>query len=83
MGYTIVRILQRFERVERMGEETSGGRGFGKGRVKETPVLKAEIVLQPGAGVWVGFSEAGIEEKGIRKEAKRDGMARDGARLDV
>ncbi|KAI9869682.1 MAG: hypothetical protein M1830_005221, partial [Pleopsidium flavum] len=45
MGYTIVRILQRFERVERRWKD---GEQF----------LKAEIVLQPGAGVKVAFWEA-------------------------
>ncbi len=50
MGYTIVRILQRFERVERRWAD---GEQF----------LRAEIVLQPGAGVRVGFWDAGIGEK--------------------
>ncbi|KAA6413114.1 MAG: cytochrome P450 [Lasallia pustulata] len=45
MGYTVVRILQRFERVERYWKDGE-------------QVLKAEIVLQPGAGVRVGFWEA-------------------------
>ena len=47
MGYTIVRMLQRFERVAPLG----------KGLDVRDPVLKAEIVLQPGMGVWVGFWE--------------------------
>jgi len=46
MGYTVVRILQRFEGVHRYWGE---GEQF----------LKAEIVLQPGAGVRVGFWEVG------------------------
>ena len=46
MGYTVVRILQRFETVQRYWAD---GEQF----------LKAEIVLQPGAGVRVGFWEAG------------------------
>ncbi|RDL34659.1 uncharacterized protein BP5553_07787 [Venustampulla echinocandica] len=47
MGYTIVRLLQRFERVENhMGAVDNGD-----------PCLKAEIVLQPGQGVTVGFFE--------------------------
>jgi len=51
MGYTVVRILQRFERVERKWKD---GEQF----------LKAEIVLQPGAGVRVGFWEADVGKKG-------------------
>ncbi len=47
MGYTVVRILQRFEGVHRYWGE---GEQF----------LKAEIVLQPGAGVRVGFWEVGV-----------------------
>lgn len=51
MGYTIVRLLQRYDRVENfMGKIDNGD-----------PCLKAEIVLQPGQGVRVGFFEA---EKG-------------------
>lgn len=46
MGYTIIRILQRFERVERYWKD-------------DELVMKAEIVLQPGNGVRVGFWEAG------------------------
>jgi cytochrome P450 len=45
MGYTIVRLCQRFAGLEfRMPEGLKG-----------SPVLKAEIVLQPGDGVRVGF----------------------------
>ena len=47
MGYTIVRLLQKFEVLEnRMGAMDGG-----------EPVLKAEIVLQPGQGVHVAFRE--------------------------
>ncbi|TVY20558.1 Cytochrome P450, partial [Lachnellula arida] len=48
MGYTVVRLLQRFRGLEsRMaGIEGEGG-----------PCLKAEIVLQPGQGVVVAFVE--------------------------
>ena len=45
MGYTIVRLLQRYERVENFMGPVDGGK----------PCLKAEIVLQPGQGVRVGF----------------------------
>jgi cytochrome P450 len=45
MGYTIVRLLQRFEKVENFMAVVDGG----------SPCLKAEIVLQPGQGVRVGF----------------------------
>ncbi|KAH8588608.1 cytochrome P450 52A5 [Bisporella sp. PMI_857] len=47
MGYTIVRIFQRFDKVENFMGPVDGG----------NPVLKAEIVLQPGQGVRVGFRE--------------------------
>lgn len=57
MGYTVVRILQRFEGVQRYWGE---GEQF----------LKAEIVLQPGAGVRVGFWEAA--EAGEAGEAGRE-----------
>lgn len=53
MGYTLVRILQRFERVENHMGEVDGGH----------PCLKAEIVLQPGQGVFVGFFERKDGEK--------------------
>lgn len=46
MGYTVVRILQRFDKVENFMDKVDGG----------SPCLKAEIVLQPGDGVLVGFS---------------------------
>ena len=48
VGYTIVRILQRFERVDRYWKDGE-------------QLLKAEIVLQPGAGVRVGFWEARVK----------------------
>lgn len=48
MGYTLVRILQKFDKVENHMYEVDGG----------NPCLKAEIVLQPGQGVQVGFVEA-------------------------
>jgi cytochrome P450 len=45
MGYTIVRLLQRYDRVENHMGPVDGG----------VPCLKAEIVLQPGQGVRVGL----------------------------
>jgi len=55
-GYTIVRLLQVFERVENfMGEVDQG-----------SPCLKAEIVLQPGQGVKVGLFE---KEQGEKEKA--------------
>ncbi|TID22340.1 cytochrome P450 alkane hydroxylase-like protein [Venturia nashicola] len=44
MGYTIVRILQRYGRVEC--------------RMERAPAMKTDIVLQPAGGVWVAFFEA-------------------------
>lgn len=44
MGYTVVRILQRFGRVEFRGEGAPG--------------MKTDIVLQPAGGVRVAFFEA-------------------------
>ncbi|KAL2065144.1 hypothetical protein VTL71DRAFT_4285 [Oculimacula yallundae] len=55
MGYTIVRLLQRFEEVENFMGAVDGG----------NPCLKAEIVLQPGQGVRVGFKERGSEKSGF------------------
>ncbi|KAK2626072.1 hypothetical protein QTJ16_004334 [Diplocarpon rosae] len=56
MGYTIVRLLQRFERVESFMGAVDGGE----------PCLKAEIVLQPGEGVRIGFfEERGDGEKRV------------------
>lgn len=49
MGYTVVRLLQRFEGVESRMEAIEGDQGG--------PCLKAEIVLQPGQGVVVAFVE--------------------------
>jgi hypothetical protein len=53
MGYTIVRILQNFERIESHMAQVDGGQ----------PCLKAEIVLQPGQGVRVAFLEGDKREK--------------------
>jgi cytochrome P450 len=47
MGYTIVRLLQKFEGIEGFMQEVDGGK----------PAMKAEIVLQPGQGVKVAFFE--------------------------
>jgi hypothetical protein len=58
MSYTIVKMLQRFDRIVPMGEGSTMGRGMGKDW-NGTPVLKAEIVLQPGMGVWMSFYEKG------------------------
>ena len=53
-SYVLVRLFQRFERVESFMDEVDGG----------NPTLKAEIVLQPGDGVRVAFWEpAGRREK--------------------
>ena len=52
MGYTIVRLLQRFEKVESFMHQIDGGH----------PCMKAEIVLQPGDGVRVGFWENSNEK---------------------
>lgn len=46
MGYTIVRILQRFDRIQ--GH-------WAQGVDRDCPTLKAEIVLQPGDGVFCSF----------------------------
>jgi cytochrome P450 len=48
MGYTIVRVLQHFGRVEDRMPKNKGRWGGG-------PCMKAVIVLQPGEGVRVGF----------------------------
>lgn len=53
MGYTLVRLMQRFERVETDMPIRDGGE----------PTLKAEIVLQPGDGVFVSFYEKEKSEK--------------------
>ena len=47
VGYTIVRILQRFERISKYWQD--GGTQF-----------KCEVVLSPKDGVKVGFWEAQI-----------------------
>jgi hypothetical protein len=44
MAYTIVRILQKFERVEN--------------RMTKAPGHKTDIVLQPAEGVQIAFFEA-------------------------
>jgi len=48
MAYVLVRLFQRFDRVESHMDAVDGG----------SPTLKAEIVLQPGDGVRVAFWEA-------------------------
>jgi len=48
MGYVLVRMFQKFDRVVSYMDGIDGG----------TPKLKAEIVLQPGDGVRVAFWEA-------------------------
>lgn len=48
MGYVLTRMFQRFDRVESFMQAKDGG----------NPLLKAEIVLQPGDGVDVAFWEA-------------------------
>lgn len=53
MGYTIVRLLQQFSGVVNHMDKVDGG----------DPMLKAEIVLQPGQGVRVGFLERNEGEK--------------------
>jgi cytochrome P450 len=53
MGYTLVRLLQRFERIENYMDKIDHG----------NPCLKAEIVLQPGQGVKVAFFERQKDEK--------------------
>jgi cytochrome P450 len=53
MGYTIVRMLQRFDRVDSFMPEGPNGK----------PVMKAEIVLQPGEGVHTAFWEASGEKE--------------------
>ncbi|MCJ1469479.1 hypothetical protein MMC07_008112 [Pseudocyphellaria aurata] len=50
MGYTVVRILQRFERLDKYW-------------VDSEQKLKSEIVLSPSNGVKVGFWEAGCQEQ--------------------
>ena len=50
MGYTVVRMLQRFERMERYWKDGE-------------MAIKSEIVMSPVNGVRVGFWEAGVGEK--------------------
>ena len=53
MGYTIVRLMQHFDRIEnRMSPEIS-----------HTPVMKTDIVLSPVAGVHVAFWDS-MEKEG-------------------
>ncbi|KAF7872524.1 hypothetical protein EAF04_003445 [Stromatinia cepivora] len=54
MGYTIVRILQNFDGLQGFMQQVDGG----------NPRLKADIVLQPGQGVHVGFLD---RQSGTRK----------------
>ena len=67
MSYTIVKLLQRFDRIVPMGEAGTMGRGMGS-TWNGKPVLRAEIVLQPAMGVWMGFYEKG--NSGMRSETK-------------
>lgn len=48
MAYVLTRLFQRFDRVVSHMDEVDGGR----------PTMKADIVLQPGDGVFVSFLEA-------------------------
>lgn len=63
MGYSVVRILQKFDKIEDLmssdgvADGESGKRPWGDG-----PCMKAEIVLQPGEGVRVGFYEANLSK---------------------
>lgn len=52
MGYTIVRILQRFERIDKYWDD-------------DKQKLKSEIVLSPANGVKVGFWKAGRKEEQV------------------
>ena len=49
MAYTVVRILQRYDRIEN--------------RMTSRPPMKTDIVLQPANGVQVAFYEAVEEQK--------------------
>lgn len=51
MGYTVVRILQRFERVERLWEDDG------------TPLFKSQVVISPARPIVVGFWGAQGGEK--------------------
>jgi len=48
MAYTIVRIFQQFDRLENFMPAIDGG----------NPTLRADIVLQPGNGVRIGFHKS-------------------------
>lgn len=48
MGYVLTRLFQRYERIDN--------------HTPRHPGLKADIVLQPADGVWVGFWEAKTEK---------------------
>jgi cytochrome P450 len=80
MGYTIVRMLQRFDRIVPMGESGRMGRGMGDNWDGEV-VLKAEIVLQPGMGVWLGFWERGVGPDGKGDSVR--GLREKGAVVEV
>jgi len=54
MGYVLVRMLQRYDRVVSHMRDIDGGQ----------PTLKADIVLQPGDGVRVAFWEAERKKEG-------------------
>ncbi|KAF7544202.1 hypothetical protein G7046_g9832 [Stylonectria norvegica] len=47
MGYVLCRLFQKFERVTSYMQDIDGGK----------PLLKSDIVLSPGQGVWVAFWE--------------------------
>lgn len=50
MSYVLVRLFQKFSRVESFMDEIDGG----------NPMLKADIVLSPGQGVRVAFHKDGV-----------------------
>jgi len=54
MGYVLVRLFQRFDRVVSYMDDVDGGH----------PTLKAEIVLQPGDGVRLAFWAAKRDGEG-------------------
>jgi hypothetical protein len=53
MAYTLVRLLQQFDRIENYMDKVDAG----------DPCLKAEIVLQPGQGVRIGLWKSEDGEK--------------------
>lgn len=63
MGYTIVRLLQRYEGVVGYMDQVDGG----------NPCLKAEIVLQPGGRGYGWFCEEGLgcTKWGARKREQK------------